>query len=423
MKFLDLSGLSYFTGLVKGLLEGKVDKEVGKGLSTNDYTSAEKSKLSGIASNANNYTHPNSGATAGTYRSVTVNAQGHITGGTNPTTLSGYGVSDVPASMISGKINITNLPSGALERCIVVADDVARYALTADQAQVGDTVKVQSSGLMYFIVDDAKLSTSAGYEAYTAGSASSVPWSGITDKPSTFTPSSHAHSEATGSAGGFLSASDKTKLDGISTGANKYSHPTYSSATAGLYKVTVDTTGHVSATSAVSKADITALGIPSSDTTYSTASTSSNGLMSSTDKSKLDGVATGANNYTHPAYTSATSGLYKVTVDASGHVSATTAVTKADITALGVASTDTVYSNATTTTSGLMSSTDKVKLDGVEAGANKYVHPTSAGYNHVPTGGASGQFLKWSASGVATWSDVPEDTPISTTEIDALFAQ
>lgn len=40
------------------------------------------------------YTHPNSGATAGTYRSVTVNAQGHVTAGTNPTTLSGYGITD-----------------------------------------------------------------------------------------------------------------------------------------------------------------------------------------------------------------------------------------------------------------------------------------------------------------------------------------
>lgn len=40
------------------------------------------------------YTHPNSGVSAGTYRSVTVNAQGHVTGGTNPTTLAGYGITD-----------------------------------------------------------------------------------------------------------------------------------------------------------------------------------------------------------------------------------------------------------------------------------------------------------------------------------------
>lgn len=40
------------------------------------------------------YSHPNSGVTAGTYKSVTVNAQGHVTAGSNPTTLSGYGITD-----------------------------------------------------------------------------------------------------------------------------------------------------------------------------------------------------------------------------------------------------------------------------------------------------------------------------------------
>lgn len=43
------------------------------------------------------YVHPNSGAAAGTYRSVTVNAQGHVTGGSNPTTLAGYGITDAAA--------------------------------------------------------------------------------------------------------------------------------------------------------------------------------------------------------------------------------------------------------------------------------------------------------------------------------------
>lgn len=43
------------------------------------------------------YTHPNSGVTAGTYRSVTVNAQGHVTSGSNPTTLAGYGITDAAA--------------------------------------------------------------------------------------------------------------------------------------------------------------------------------------------------------------------------------------------------------------------------------------------------------------------------------------
>ena len=62
----------------------------------------------------------------------------------------------------------------------------------------------------------------------------------------------------------------------------------------GLYKVTVDASGHVSATTAVAKADITGLGIPAQDTTYADATTSTHGLMSAADKTKLDGVATGA---------------------------------------------------------------------------------------------------------------------------------
>ena len=47
-----------------------------------------------IAAKDTTYTHPTSGVTAGTYKSVTVNAQGHVTAGTNPTTLSGYGITD-----------------------------------------------------------------------------------------------------------------------------------------------------------------------------------------------------------------------------------------------------------------------------------------------------------------------------------------
>jgi hypothetical protein len=140
-----------------------------------------------------------------------------------------------------------------------------------------------------------------------------------------------------------------------------YTHPTYTEKSAGLYKVTVDGTGHVSAATAVTKDDITGLGIPAQDTTYDVASTSANGLMSKDDKSKLDGIAAGANAYTHPSYTERSAGLYKVTVDGTGHVSAATAVTKDDITALGIPAQDTVYSLPAATTSA---------LGGVKVGSN-----------------------------------------------------
>ncbi|MSS57666.1 hypothetical protein FYJ51_01910 [Erysipelotrichaceae bacterium Oil+RF-744-GAM-WT-6] len=114
---------------------------------------------------------------------------------------------------------------------------------------------------------------------------------------------------------------------------------------------------------------------PDSNTTYGVASSSSNGLMSAGDKAKLDGIAAGANKYTHPAYTAKSSGLYKVTVDGTGHVSAATAVTKADITALGIPGqdTNTTYSDATTSAHGLMTAADKSKLNGIASGATKNI--------------------------------------------------
>ena len=169
-----------------------------------------------------------------------------------------------------------------------------------------------------------------------AASAEAAAKSAIEAKPSDV---------ATQSTNGLMSAADKTKLDGIAENANNYTHPSYTARASGLYKVTVDGTGHVSAATAVAKSDITALGIPESDTTYSAATTSAEGLMSAADKTKLDGVTAGANNYTHPSYTARASGLYKVTVDSTGHVSAVAAVDKSDITALGVPAQDTTYTH------------------------------------------------------------------------------
>ena len=169
-----------------------------------------------------------------------------------------------------------------------------------------------------------------------AASAEAAAKSAIEAKPSDV---------ATQSTNGLMSAADKTKLDGIAENANNYTHPSYTARASGLYKVTVDGTGHVSAATAVAKSDITALGIPESDTTYSAATTSAEGLMSAADKTKLDGVTAGANKYTHPSYTARASRLYKVTVDSTGHVSAAAAVDKSDITALGVPAQDTTYTH------------------------------------------------------------------------------
>ncbi len=75
------------------------------------------------------------------------------------------------------------------------------------------------------------------------------------------------------------------------TDVTVYTHPTHTPKASGLYKVTVDAEGHVSATEAVAKTDITALGIPAQDTTYTDVTAGgASGLMSGADKTKLDGL-------------------------------------------------------------------------------------------------------------------------------------
>ena len=148
--------------------------------------------------------------------------------------------------------------------------------------------------------------------------------------------SGHTHGAATTSAAGFLSASDKAKLDGVATGANRYVHPSSAAGaiTAGLWKIATDAQGHVTGATAVTKADITALGIPGADTntTYGLASTSANGLLrqlSGSTSQYMRGDGTWA---TPP---------------------------------------NTTYGVATSSANGLMSAADKTKLDGVASGANR----------------------------------------------------
>ena len=192
-KFLDMDGLQHLWSQIKSRLLNKVDVVEGKGLSEKDFTTEYETKLKGIEENANNYVHPTSGANAGTYTKVTVNEAGHVTSGMNPTTLDGYGITSVEASKLTGTIDIERLPHGALERLVIVSTDVERFALTTTEIQKGDTVKVESTGTMYFVVDDTQLTTEEGYEVYTAGAATAVDWSGITNKPDTFVPSVHTH--------------------------------------------------------------------------------------------------------------------------------------------------------------------------------------------------------------------------------------
>lgn len=90
----------------------------------------------------------------------------------------------------------------------------------------------------------------------TVSAATSVPWTGVTSKPTTLTgfgitdaaASSHigstgtAHGVVTTNANGFMSSADKTKLDGIATNANNYVLPAAAATTLGGIKVSLSGT-------------------------------------------------------------------------------------------------------------------------------------------------------------------------------------
>lgn len=70
------------------------------------------------------------------------------------------------------------------------------------------------------------------------------------------------------------------------------------------------------------------------------ATTENNGLMSSADKAKLDGIEAEANNYTHPVYEAKQAGLYRISVDNTGHVATADKMTSEELAAEGVSPVD-----------------------------------------------------------------------------------
>lgn len=164
------------------------------------------------------------------------------------TTLANFDASKIT----SGTIDIDRLPKAALERMVVVADDTARFKLTTATAQVGDTVKVTATNKMYLVKDDSKLNTEDGYEPYTASLASSVPWSGVTGKPSTFAPPTAAASTLGGVKVGYTTSGKNYKLQ-VDASGNAFvnvpwtdNNTTYNQATAdtlGLVKIGYSSSG------------------------------------------------------------------------------------------------------------------------------------------------------------------------------------
>lgn len=184
------------------------------------------------------------------------------------------------------------------------------------------------------------------------------------------------------------------------------------------YTLTQDSTDGHKITLTPSTGTATTITIPDNNTTYSAATTSANGLMTSAMVTKLNGIATGANKITVDSALSSTSTnpvqnkiIYaalaeKVDTNTTYSISksgSTVTLTGSDGSTSTFTDANTTYNAATTSAAGLMSAADKTKLDGIATGANKYSHPTSSGNKHIPSGGSSGQILRWSADGTAVW--------------------
>lgn len=80
----------------------------------------------------------------------------------------------IDGTTIRGTIPLASIPQGALERVVHVANQTARYALTTSKVQLGDTVIQDDTGVMYIVVDESKLSSAAGYEEYSAATATNA---------------------------------------------------------------------------------------------------------------------------------------------------------------------------------------------------------------------------------------------------------
>lgn len=254
---VDLSGYAT-TAAMNSALGNKVDKVSGKALSTNDYTTAEKNKLAGIAASANNYSLPA--------------ATSSVLGGVKTST----GITNS-----SGTISVT-------------------YGTAAGTACQGNDSRLSNSRPASDVSAWAKASTKPTYT-----------WTEITSKPSWIGSSKPTYTAsevgALASGGTAVNASKVAnsfifKVAGGSTeGTNLY---TFNGSAAKTINVVAGSNVTLTPTSGQ-------LSISAKDTTYAVATTSANGLMSSAMVTKLNGVATNANNYSLPTATSSVLGGVK----------------------------------------------------------------------------------------------------------------
>ena len=252
-------------------INNKVDKVTGKGLSSNDYTNAEKSKLANLSTVA----------TSGSYN------------------------------------DLSNKPSIPSKTSDLENDgDGTNVFVKNNDSRLSDTrnPKTHTHGN---VTNDGKIGSASG-KLITTGTGGvlqavdSITKSKISDFPTTMTPTSHTHTIA--NVTNLQSSLDSKASSGHGHGSISNTGTLNSDITT-VNKVAVTDTSNNLKTIAkvpfanlnITKANITGLGIPSTNTTYSVATANANGLMSSTDKSKLDGISTGATKNTIDTALSSTS--------------------------------------------------------------------------------------------------------------------
>lgn len=134
------------------------------------------------ADNHYGYDANNAISTTGAFvTKITKDAANHVTSFESRALIS-TDIPELDASKItSGEISIDRLPKGALERLFVVESEAAAISATV---QEGDVVQVTgNNNKMYFCISNTATTFATKFKEFTAGTATSIPWSGITGKP------------------------------------------------------------------------------------------------------------------------------------------------------------------------------------------------------------------------------------------------
>lgn len=263
------------------LESGKVDKVTGKGLSTNDFTDALKTKLDGIET----------GAQVNTITGVKGDAESNYRTGNINITKANIGLSNVE-NKNSATIRDEITSGNVTDALGFTPMDSAIKGVAGGVAELDNTGKVPASQLPAFVDDVLEFANKAAFPATGEKGKIYV----ATDTNLTYRWSGTSYIEISQSLA--LGETASTAYPG-DKGAQAYTHSVTNKGSAfssGLYKITTNSEGHVTGAIPVQKNDITALGIAGSDTTYEDATQSASGLMSATDKTKLDNLASVASS-------------------------------------------------------------------------------------------------------------------------------